>query len=107
MSTDNPNEGASESATPTKSATANKPSAKSPAKATNAPTFMKVKMTSSMAGFHQVPIVDAAGNQVYNENGTPRMRNGHEFVRNVGQECEMPTHEAERLIEHGYATTLG
>lgn len=106
MSSDNPTEGATESATPTKSATATKPTGKALAK-TAAPALMRVKMTTSQAGFHQVPVVDAAGNPIYNENGTPKTRNGHEFVRNPNQEYEMPVSEAERLIDHGYAVTVG
>lgn len=106
MSFDNPTEVATESATSTKSATATKPTGKALAK-TAAPSLIKVKMTTSQAGFHQIPVFDAAGNPVYNENGSPKMRNGHEFVRNPNQEYEMPVVEAERLIEHGYAVSVG
>jgi hypothetical protein len=100
-----------ESATPTKSATATKPAVSKPAAKTvptTKPTdVVKVKMLTSQAGYHQVPVLDAAGQQVLRDDGIPVTRNGHEFVRNPNQEYEMPAYEADRLIDAGYAILVG
>ena len=100
---------AADTDTKTSEATPAKPTAKA-AKATAAEklaTTTRVKMHTSTAGFKQIPDLDDAGKPKFSPTtGKQLMKNGAEFVWNPGQEYDLPTEDAERYIELGYASAV-
>lgn len=64
-------------------------------------------MHTSTAGFQQVPDLDEHGKQKFSSTtGKPLMKNGAEFVWNPHQEYDIPTEQADRYIELGYASAV-
>lgn len=97
----------------TDTTTADKQASKTPTKslakpaASEKPATIKVKMHTSTAGFKQIPDLDESGKAKYSPTtGKQLMKNGAEFVWNPGQEYDLPTADAERYIELGYASAV-
>lgn len=64
-------------------------------------------MHTSTAGFKQVPDLDEKGAPKFSPTtGKQLMKNGSEFVWNPHQEYDLPTDEADRYIELGYASEV-
>ncbi len=58
--------------------------------------MLKVKMLTSMAGFHQIPDPENPSKKI----------NGREFLRVPDKDYDVEAEEAARLIEAGYATLV-